>query len=287
MQSQAVPSQALQSQAVQSQAEAVQSQAGQRTMEVLTKLDTLLKGAAEQKKALENLQKEVSTSRLARAAPEEGLAAHIPHGRGHTAETSGFEMCLAHRTSPRVLAQTSRREQYSPECDPTSASRAIPIYNHGWDGSYRVACCEQDGLHCGGCEDVAENAGFPGSCRTCAGGFVQLEDGRCQACMDMVSWESADGVSCFDLDDSCTDEKVNGISASEACCKCGGGHRAATAFGYYVGAVVIGTSAYLGLCRRLEAQRFIQMSCGGSVFSLVLGEWLSGSLDSLMSLELS
>ena len=38
----------------------------------------------------------------------------------------------------------------------------------------------------------------------------------------------------------CSAEKSGGFSSQEACCKCGGGHRAGTPFTYYVGPLVIG-----------------------------------------------
>ena len=84
--------------------------------------------------------------------------------------------------------------------------------------------------------------GTNGACDACAGGFVAT-NGACEACMDF-KWESIEGLNCFSA--TCSDEKVRGFSSNEACCKCGGGHRLATEFSYFVGAAVVGSPSIVG-----------------------------------------
>ena len=62
----------------------------------------------------------------------------------------------------------------------------------------------------------------------------------CEACIDMPGWQLGTDT-CYSA--SCADEKVKGFSSNEACCKCGGGHRAATPFTYFVGGIVLGADA--------------------------------------------
>ena len=90
------------------------------------------------------------------------------------------------------------------------------------------------------------------TCETCAGGFTAVstsgtKDGFCEACMDF-SWENKEGQNCYSLveSDSCDDEKFKGCSSNEACCHCGGGHRTATPFTYFVGATVVGATEIVG-----------------------------------------
>ncbi|CAK9083111.1 unnamed protein product [Durusdinium trenchii] len=62
------------------------------------------------------------------------------------------------------------------------------------------------------------------------------------------SWENKEGQNCYSLveSDSCDDEKFKGFSSNEACCHCGGGHRTATPFTYFVGATVVGATEIVG-----------------------------------------
>ncbi|CAK9063504.1 Uncharacterized protein SCF082_LOCUS32878 [Durusdinium trenchii] len=139
--------------------------------------------------------------------------------RQHVEDGSGqFELC-------KDVSRTSQRKK-------PMASMEID------DGSYTFACCGHESLTCSGCMKLGTN----GACDACAGGFVAT-NGACEACMDF-KWESIEGLNCFSA--TCSDEKVRGFSSNEACCKCGGGHRLATEFSYFVGAAVVGSPSIVG-----------------------------------------
>ena len=100
------------------------------------------------------------------------------------------------------------------------------------DTSYSFSCCDA-GIHCGGCRKVAK-----GRCTECAAGYVHqkipiLNVSLCFLCDDVPGWQDAQGLSCRDYESlgycsSHDDEPFRGLSASEACCACGGGSVHAT-----------------------------------------------------------
>ncbi|CAK9022469.1 unnamed protein product [Durusdinium trenchii] len=120
-------------------------------------------------------------------------------------------------------------------------SSQVPVFEPAVGST---ACCNFDGLHCAGCMDLSDDGS---TCVTCAGGFIQNSTvGACQACMDFT-WENKEGQNCYEISaESCGGEKFKGFSSNEACCHCGGGHRAATPFTYYVGPTVLGASEIVG-----------------------------------------
>ena len=117
-------------------------------------------------------------------------------------------------------------------------------------------------------------AAFVGnSCLSCAGGYTSTQAtggiSTCVACVDTPGWTTVSGANCFDSGTSCNDTLVDGLSSDEACCKCGGGQKAAclmhlqcgvkpqrlpllprsqeaTQFAYYVAPVVLGSTTIVG-----------------------------------------
>eukprot|EP00928_Gymnodinium_smaydae_P042994 TRINITY_DN288_c1_g1_i4.p1 TRINITY_DN288_c1_g1~~TRINITY_DN288_c1_g1_i4.p1 ORF type:complete len:2624 (-),score=354.57 TRINITY_DN288_c1_g1_i4:129-7931(-) len=98
--------------------------------------------------------------------------------------------------------------------------------------SVSFSCCPAGSLSCGGCAKHAD-----GKCAKCVGGY-HLDQERCVTCADSLGWVDKDGKACPDT--ACSSVKHHGLSSNEACCKCGGGQRAATAFSYRAVSVELG-----------------------------------------------
>ena len=238
--------------------------------QLASKLDALLQGvqeqrrdAAEQRRLLQDLEHRVSVPKQRAAEGAAASADRAPtalEGFGSfkklrevkaSAKASSFELC-PQASNRQILTQgNSLRHGKSQEkvsanlgsvCD---AETEVPVFQPFGNGSYTVACCAKSSVHCTGCAELSE-AGD--ACNRCSGGYVQGPDGVCEACMDVVAWTDAAGLSCSALTSpsACTSVRVNQYSSMEACCQCGGGHRAGTAFTYYVGPAVLGAPSIVG-----------------------------------------
>jgi len=98
----------------------------------------------------------------------------------------------------------------------------------------KETCCPVGATYCGGCARAGDSG-----CEQCMGGYTLL-DGHCVQCVDTPGWTDIDGQTCYDLQENgCEDKPYRGLSSNQACCKCGGGHRAATAFMYVVQPLVL------------------------------------------------
>ena len=62
--------------------------------------------------------------------------------------------------------------------------------------------------------------------------------------MDTTGWTDASGKTCAQA--ICGDTVFKGLSSKQACCQCGGGHRAATPFTYYVAPTVLYATSITG-----------------------------------------
>jgi hypothetical protein len=97
------------------------------------------------------------------------------------------------------------------------------------------ACCPWDKF-CSGCAD------FGSKCRKCLGGFYMKNksSGVCTSCLD-TPWKNATGHRCEQIaTQSCNDDIWQGLSSNRACCVCGGGHRSAHPWRYWVGPQAVG-----------------------------------------------
>ena len=137
-------------------------------------------------------------------------------------ETESFELCKVlgrngvKRSTASSNVTTFLKMKDLSTCDPT---KEVAVFEPGSDGTYNIACCAKDGLHCSGCMKLS---GDKGSCERCSGGFTDssgLTDssGTCEACLDLPGWETINGKNCYDLTKttwltiiSCDDEKVRG-----------------------------------------------------------------------------
>ena len=184
------------------------------------------------------------------AASQAMLTQKGSHSRKSSAATTSFNIndptsTTTTSTTTSSTTTTTTTRAYLDACD-VGSSAGIPIFQPSTDGSHSVVCCRYDALYCAGCAELTE-AGD--ACETCAGGYTQKDDGTCEACMDMIDWESTTFFSCSALSpDGCTDEKFDQFSSREACCQCGGGLRSATPFNYYVGATVVGAKGRVFIC---------------------------------------
>ena len=125
-------------------------------------------------------------------------------------ETESFELCKTvgrngvRRSTASSNVSTFLKMKDLSTCDPT---KEVAVFEPGSDGTYNIACCAKDGLHCSGCMELSEDKG---SCELCSGGFTD-SSGTCEACLDLPGWETIDGINCYDLVvTSCDDEKVRG-----------------------------------------------------------------------------
>uniref|UniRef100_A0A0G4HD90 Uncharacterized protein n=1 Tax=Chromera velia CCMP2878 TaxID=1169474 RepID=A0A0G4HD90_9ALVE len=126
----------------------------------------------------------------------------------------------------------------------------IPLAKIGDGGSaVELTCCDIGDRRCSGCARFDANG-----CQECLPGYVrQCETGDngdaqchriCVACTDFPGFRDADGKECGRACPSCpqffSDDQrrrglskaVEGVSALEACCACGGGMREATPWAY-------------------------------------------------------
>uniref|UniRef100_A0A0G4F0F9 Uncharacterized protein n=1 Tax=Chromera velia CCMP2878 TaxID=1169474 RepID=A0A0G4F0F9_9ALVE len=139
-----------------------------------------------------------------------------------------------------------------------------------------ITCCNEDSVRCAGCSE----ANSSGNCATnrCKPGFEPLcapftsncATKTCTACEDLP-YEDADGNSCSVL---CTDDKVynatetanfkekgrGGLTAMDACCKCGGGVRTPTPFAYEKKATTLGRPVSMKPYPR-TARRYLFSDC--------------------------
>ena len=107
---------------------------------------------------------------------------------------------------------------------------------------YQTGCCDVEKTFCAGCAQLDLEGK---TCETCSGGYTYNSTlGICVACMDQPKWTDKDGGNCYDA--TCSADPFQGFSANEACCKCGGGHRAATPFTYFVGPMALGDHTVVG-----------------------------------------
>lgn len=128
-------------------------------------------------------------------------------------ETESFELCKTvgrnggvRRSTASSNVSTFLKMKDLSTCDPT---KEVAVFEPGSDGTYNIACCAKEGLHCSGCMELSEDKG---SCALCSGGFTD-SSGTCEACLDLPGWETIAGINCYDLDlnaNSCDDEKVRG-----------------------------------------------------------------------------
>ena len=122
-------------------------------------------------------------------------------------ETESFELCKAlgrnrvKRSNASSNANTLLKMKDLTTCD---ATEQVAVFEPD-EGSYNIACCAKDSLHCSGCMKLNGD-----SCDLCSGGFSD-SSGTCEACLDLPGWETIDGVNCYDLTvASCDDVKVRG-----------------------------------------------------------------------------
>jgi len=160
--------------------------------------------------------------------------------RAPTKMDEGFELCRAATdTLGQVEAHVNQSLYEGTSCGTTTE---VVLFSPQDSSPYfQTQCCSISKEHCAGC--AIQNSAKT-SCQTCHGGFTRTSSGKCLACVDLPSWENKDGRNCHSA--SCSSEKFQGFSANEACCKCGGGQKAATSFTYYVGPVAIGTTSVVG-----------------------------------------
>ena len=134
---------------------------------------------------------------------------------------------------------------------PLECSKHELLLNDFRQGRVYQQCCPATSLACAGC---VEYDAATDSCLTCASGFAPSmpKDGNqttCSLCSD-IPWQDSWGFSCEEYEhaQSCamgqiqvynrTDHLVDaervhsGMSASEACCACGGGSRQEVPFSY-------------------------------------------------------
>ena len=125
-----------------------------------------------------------------------------------------------------------------------------PIFMVGWaTWQGQVFCCPESSLDCAGlgfecpsldhaqscCRSLIVLPGCAAingnACLSCAGGYTStLATGgisTCGACVDTPGWTTAAGANCYESATSCDSTLVDGLSSNEACCKCGGGQKAA------------------------------------------------------------
>jgi hypothetical protein len=160
-----------------------------------------------------------------------------------------------------ILAQTPAVTYMCLTISPAMESRCIcedqtmlleSAVNHKTHGPMiRQSCCPYDSIACGGCAVFQD-----GVCKECHGGFMKTEQGMCVACMDTIGWTDWKKRTCADYGrpapstaiaqggPQCTSEfgfdKHIGLSAQDACCTCGGGHKTPTPFMYVVKPSVLG-----------------------------------------------
>eukprot|EP00439_Symbiodinium_sp_Y106_P038979 s108_g4.t1 len=134
---------------------------------------------------------------------------------------------------------------------PLECSRHEMLLNNFREGKVYQQCCPAVSLACAGC--VEYDAAMD-SCSSCASGFAPYvaKDGNqttCKLCSD-IPWQDSWGFGCQDYVDgnSCAAGQIkannradhlvdaervhSGMSASEACCACGGGSRQEVPFSY-------------------------------------------------------
>eukprot|EP00438_Fugacium_kawagutii_P012908 Skav224012 [mRNA] locus=scaffold2932:106014:109599:+ [translate_table: standard] len=166
---------------------------------------------------------------------------HHLRQRREARDESNFELCRnfvsgtkrdkqGKQSNVSALSQTSSKAV-------NTCTQSVPIFEPG-DGTYSIECCNYENVYCAGCIKLGNS-----SCDTCAGGFVDT-NGVCEACMDFA-WKNKEGFRCYEIS-TCDDVKFKGLSSNEACCHCGGGHRAATPFTYFVNATAVGASSIEG-----------------------------------------
>ncbi|CAE7426595.1 unnamed protein product [Symbiodinium natans] len=163
-----------------------------------------------------------------------------------TVQNGHFELC--HPQPGNALGQVSEGLNVSSSWNEVggscSNSEVVLFYpgetSAGFPG-FSTSCCPADKEFCAGCSKL--NSDKTG-CEVCSGGFTLRSDKTCMACVDLPGWANKAGESCITA--SCTSEKYQGISAQDACCKCGGGQKEGTQFAYYVAPLAIGSTEVIG-----------------------------------------
>ncbi|CAE7457781.1 unnamed protein product [Symbiodinium natans] len=208
----------------------------------LTDVASQLKGEVEQlKEGLEVEHAEVLTLRHMLSESNEQKVDSGKHVHVH-AETDekdqSFELC---RAGGNTLGQVEVQDNQSLYEGTSCGSSEVLLFSPKDSSPYfETQCCPISKEHCAGC---AKQNSAKTSCSTCRGGFTRTSAGNCLACVDLP-WENKAGQNCVKA--SCSDEKFNGFSSNEACCKCGAGQKAATSFAYYVGPLALGSSSVVG-----------------------------------------
>ncbi|CAE7038706.1 unnamed protein product, partial [Symbiodinium sp. KB8] len=155
------------------------------------------------------------------------------------ADKGAFELCKVENVLGQVAAQANTSlHDAKTSC---SATTEVTLFSPKLSSPFfETECCPVDKEHCAGC--AKQNSGKT-ACAICSGGFTK-SSGKCVACVDLPSWVNKAGQNCHAA--SCSSVKFQGFSPNEACCKCGGGQKAATKFAYYVGPMAVGATSVVG-----------------------------------------
>jgi len=220
---------------------------GRPPLDVATLLERASEQQEEMKQLLQEQRKEMTElvaqrdemKRFlqARGEPQPPPGASSHGGRPPQRQQELFENC-ASRPHGESLAQSGKENASSGDasssslsCPSSTSNPTFPIFELS-SGQY--GCCPETALYCGGCADIGAD-----ECNQCAGSHTDTS-GSCEACVDTPGWATTDGHNCASSEtDGCSDALYDGLSSSQACCKCGGGHRAATPFTYYVAPVAL------------------------------------------------
>ncbi|CAJ1363816.1 unnamed protein product, partial [Effrenium voratum] len=182
-----------------------------------------------------------------------------------------FEFCQKAKTN--ILSEVGADVNHTETSVVCDDETEVPLFSPK-DSSpyYEVQCCPAQATYCAGCAKL--NSGGT-SCATCSGGYV-MSSNKCVACVDLP-WENAQGENCHAA--SCSNSRQSGFSSNAACCKCGGGQRAATPFQYYVGPMAIGSSQVVGHpIPRTASQYAVDKDCEMAKFGLRIDP-TSGKLE--------
>jgi len=134
------------------------------------------------------------------------------------------------------------------------------------------SCCPIASELCAGC------AKFVGSgCAKPTGGYTN-DDGEVNTiCSDIANWVDSAGKTCHELITK-SDKKNKGLSSKEACCRHGGGQRAATPFVYPVVNLVLAENQVLG-------QSFPYYAMAGNTLCPIAHQLASGRSECQSALQ--
>ncbi|CAK0899720.1 unnamed protein product, partial [Prorocentrum cordatum] len=140
-----------------------------------------------------------------------------------------FEGCRAQRPGEPPAGPHREEAESAPPAEPLPSARCgagfVTLLNPTMRG-VESTCCPAGEQRCAGCSSWAPSGDANGTCARCRGGFIDRQ-GACVSCVDTAGWLDAKGRTCQQMrrslgKASCSDTKVKGLSAKQACCHCNG-----------------------------------------------------------------